>query len=491
MSGGKKAQRARPHRKAIQLLKRIKRRHVKIAIAGTLAASTLTLQPVKNALQTVRSTGELHLVGVSSPGTFFQQDGHVHGLQFELAQQFANELGVKLIVDPVDNSQRVINAIRKNQAQLALTGLTAEDPRLERLLVSDPVVEVRQQLIQRNDQDQPAGLVDLQNKVVAVVAGSTEAEHIKTLLSGLDGVRLVEVKQAQALDLLGLLDEGRVDFVAMNSQDFDAFRPLFPSLRDGMTLDRTDAMSWVFMKTEDKSLYQAAQDFLARKQADGTLDRLTAFYSNGKAFDSYGTKSFHRDIAQRLPRFQGDFEHKSREQGLDWRLLAAISYQESKWDPKAVSPTGVKGLMMLTQGTASMMGVKNREHPGQSIEGGSAYFKQILDKVPASVPEPDRTWMALAAYNMGPGHMIAARKLTARLKGDPNSWLDVSRNLRQLAQENRSKGKGAPDVGQALHYVQQVRRYYDAIALNTSVQRENVAVASLDFDITALDSRTR
>ncbi len=486
MTGGKKAQRARPHKRALRLLQRMNHRHIKLAIAGSLAATTLTLQPVQNALQQVRSTGELHLVGISSPSTFFQQDGHTHGLQFELAQQFANELGVKLVVDPVDNSQHVIKAISKNQAQLALTGLTSDDPRVKRLLVSDPVLEVRQLLIQRSDEFQPTDLADLKDHVIAVAANSSEAANIRKTLAGVPGVRLVEIQQVQPLDLLGLLDEGKVDYVAMNSQEFDAFRPLFPKLRDGMTMDRTDAVSWAFLKSDDQSLYQAAQEFLARKQADGTLERLSAFYSNGETFDNYGVKSFSNDIAQRLPHFQKDFEKQSTAVGLDWRLLAAIAYQESKWDPNAVSPTGVKGMMMLTKSTADMMGVKNRAHAAQSIQGGSAYFKRIMDQVPESVPEPDRTWMALAAYNMGPGHMIQARKLTRRLNGDANSWLDVSRNLRQLAQENRRRGKAAPDVGQALHYVQQVRRYYDAIALNTSVQRDSTRVAALDFNVTTL-----
>lgn len=472
-----------PHRQAIKMLKRINRKHIKVAVAGTLAASTLALQPMQNALDMVRSSGELHLVGVSSPSTFFQQDGHTHGLQFELAQQFANELGVKLIVDPVASPHRVLQAIRRNQAQLALTGITAEDPRLDRLRVSNPVIEVQQQLVQRNDQRLPKDISGLTGKVVGVVAGSTEAQHLKDSVRGVENVKIIEIRQGKSLDLLGLLDEGRVDFVAMNSREFDAFRPLFPNLRDSMSLERTDAVSWVFMKSADHSLYQAAQDFLARKQSDGTLQRLAEFYSNGNVFDSYGAKHFNRDIANRLPQFQSMFERESGATDVDWRLLAAIAYQESKWNPKAVSPTGVKGLMMLTQGTASMMGVKNREHAGQSIHGGSAYFKYIHDRMPESVSEPDRTWMALASYNMGPAHILRARKLTERNGGDANSWLDVSRNLRQLAADNRRQGRSVPDVGQGLHYVQQVRRYYDAIALNTQVTLGKTQVAALDFDI--------
>lgn len=483
MTGRKKTPRTRLHRKALKLFKRVGKRHAKAAAVGTLAITTLSLQPVQNALQEVRASGELHLVGISSPSSFYHQDGHTHGLQYELAQQFAQELGVKLVIDPVESPQRVLHAIRRNQAQLALTGLTSADPRLNRLRISDPVLQVQQQLIQRQGEFSPESAADLANRTIAVVAGSAEARAVRSEFANVPGLRLVEVSQGRSLDLLTLLDEGKVDYVSMSSQDFDAYRPLFPNLRDGYTLANPDAVSWVFMKSADQSLYQAAQEFLARKQADGTLERLAAFYSNGDAFDSYGAKSFNRDIAQRLPRYQGDFEKQSAENGVDWRLLAAIAYQESKWDPDAVSPTGVKGLMMLTQDTAEMMGVKNRTHAGQSIRGGATYFKRILDKVPASVPEPDRTWMALAAYNMGPGHMIQARKLTARLNGNPDSWLEVSRNLRQLAQDNRRKGKAAPDVGQALHYVQQVRRYYDAIALNTSFERDDSRMAALDYRI--------
>ncbi len=172
---------------------------------------------------------------------------------------------------------------------------------------------------------------------------------------------------------------------------------------------------------------------------------------------------------------------------LDWQLLAAISYQESKWDPNAVSPTGVRGLMMLTNATAAAMGVRDRTNPEQSIKGGAAYIKQVLNNIPDSVPQPDRTWMALAGYNMGPAHVNAARRLTARLGQNPDSWQDVAANLPRLVQENRANGRAVPDIRQALHYVQQIRRYYDAIALSTAESREQVQVADMNFRITTPD----
>ena len=151
---------------------------------------------------------------------------------------------------------------------------------------------------------------------------------------------------------------------------------------------------------------------------------------------------------------------------MDWRLLAAIGYQESKWDSTAISPTGVSGLMMLTKGTAKEMGVTNRDNPSQSIEGGAAYYKIIADKLPTTIHEPDRTWMTLAAYNMGYAHVLKARKISQAHGDDPDKWLDVSRHLRQL-----------PRASQALVYVQEVRRYYDALLLTTS---QDSWVASAD-----------
>ena len=139
MTSAKSKKRLKPHRKLMQQLQRLNSRHLRVTLGLSLAAGTMALQPTLNGLQQVRNSGELHLVGVSSATTFFQRDGRTHGLQFELAQQFANELGVRLVVDPVDDSQQVLRTVRRNQAQLALTELAAHDQRLSRLRVSAPL----------------------------------------------------------------------------------------------------------------------------------------------------------------------------------------------------------------------------------------------------------------------------------------------------------------------------------------------------------------
>src|SRR5690606_21592681 len=129
-------------------------------------------------------------------------------------------------------------------------------------------------------------------------------------------------------------------------------------------------------------------------------------------------------IQNRLPLYQKLLEESAAPHGLDWRLLAALAYQEPYWDPGLVSPTGERGFMMLTRDTAGQLGITNREDVAESIEGGARYLRQMLDRIPERIPWPDRLWFALAAYNVGLYHLEDARILTKRLGGDPDKWTD-------------------------------------------------------------------
>ncbi|MGH8370626.1 MAG: transglycosylase SLT domain-containing protein [Gammaproteobacteria bacterium] len=172
----------------------------------------------------------------------------------------------------------------------------------------------------------------------------------------------------------------------------------------------------------------------------------------------------------RLTRYRKAFETAATKYNLDWRLLAAMGYQESQWDENAVSPTGVKGLMMLTLDTADFLNVRDREDPVQSIFGGARYFSQILDQLPDDIKEPDRSWMGLAAYNLGIGHLFDARNLTRELGGNPNRWLDVRNSLPLLTQERwymRTK-HGYARGYETVAYVGNVRTYFDMLSWITN-----------------------
>jgi soluble lytic murein transglycosylase-like protein len=191
---------------------------------------------------------------------------------------------------------------------------------------------------------------------------------------------------------------------------------------------------------------------------DPSAPQLHSWHPHDGAWDM---TQFVDDAGERLPQFRTWFEQAGERSGLDWRLLAAMAYQESNWDPTAVSPTGVRGIMMLTLGTAEDMGVE-RDDPAQCIEGGAEYFAQILEHLPLRIHEPDRTDMALAAWNQGIGHLLDARVLAAQQGGSPNRWQDVRSAMLLLGDEQWASAAryGADHGEEAASFVNKVHAYY-------------------------------
>ncbi|TXJ07584.1 MAG: transporter substrate-binding domain-containing protein [Acinetobacter sp.] len=212
-------------------------------------------------------------------------------------------------------------------------------------------------------------------------------------------------------------------------------------------------LSWTF-KSADDPMAATATGYLCQSKQTGKIQQLASFYAQNY-LDQHSLKTVTRNLQQRLPIYKASFKQSARQNNLDWQFLAAIGYQESYLNPQSVSPTGVRGVMMLTQNTAKAMGVTDRENPTQSIQGGAKYFNLMLQKF-NDVPYPDRNWFALVAYNMGPG---AVNQIQGKLKKqgkDPNQWLNLYQYL-QSHQANNGRHK------QAIQYVKRIRVYLEHI----------------------------
>ena len=185
-------------------------------------------------------------------------------------------------------------------------------------------------------------------------------------------------------------------------------------------------------------------------------------YSHVEKFNYSDIRTFTRRVETHLPKYEKLFKEAAIRVGFDWRLLASIGYQESLWNPRAKSPTGVRGLMMLTRATARQMKVKNRLDPAQSIRGGAEYIARVHKKVPQRIPEPDRTWLALAAYNVGFGHVEDARIITQRHGGNPDRWIDVKESLPLLARKKwfEQTKYGYARGWEPVKYVENIRQYF-------------------------------
>ncbi|ASK33358.1 membrane-bound lytic murein transglycosylase MltF [Alloalcanivorax mobilis] len=441
-----------------------------LCVVGLVAA----MRPTPTALERVQARGELVVATRPSLTTVYQDPKGQTGMEYELANGFAERLGVRLRLVEMDTPAEVKYAVRRGKADLAAAGLTVTDERRQGLRFSTPYQQVDTLVMYRLGEARPKRIEDLIGKKVVVRAGSSHAEMLNQARLEHPALHFEQVENANAEQMLTLVEEGNADYTLINSNAYAIHRGLFPDLASGFTLGGDQDLAWAFSPSDDRSLYLAAQRYLTQMKAAGETQRLAdRFYGHVEQFDLYAARSFIRHLDDRLPLYTQDFQTAASDADFDWRLLAAVAYQESLWDAAAISPTGVQGLMMLTANTAREMGVDDRTDPAQSIQAGAAYLRKIHNRIPDRIQEPDRTWMALAAYNVGFGHLEDARVLTERQGDDPDNWQAVKQRLPLLSQSAYAKQLryGRAPGGQAALYVRHIRRYYDLLVWADNSER--------------------
>jgi membrane-bound lytic murein transglycosylase F len=221
----------------------------------------------------------------------------------------------------------------------------------------------------------------------------------------------------------------------VDAREFSFARHLYPDVLVGFALPEERPVQWM-VRHDAPGLLASVDAFFRDLRASGRLAQLLQQGSGDtRRFAYEESREFQEHVAERLPRYRAWFEKAASASGLDWRLLAAVGYQESKWDPRAQSDDGARGVMMLTADTAQALGLKDRTDAEQNIYAGARYLAQVRAKVPERIAEPDRTWLTVAAYNVGFGHLEDARVLTQSQGKDPDSWAEVRLRLPLLAQE--------------------------------------------------------
>jgi membrane-bound lytic murein transglycosylase F len=465
-------------------LKRLKINYILIGVVALLLA--LALWPniawrggQGGQLEAIKARGELRVSTLNSPLTYFTTPQGPSGLDYELAKSFANYLGVKLVVIPHQNINDLFDDLDDDNADILAAGLIYNRDRLSRSSTGPAYYSVSQQLVYRLGTTRPKTFADIKGKL-AVASGSAHVSTLKQLKqSKYPDLSWEASSDMTSKELLEQVADGKLDYTIGDSVTIALLQRIHPQLAVAFDITDEEPVTWYLKRSDDDSLYAALLDFYSQRVEDGTLARLEEKYlGHVGSFDYVDTKTFLSAIDSVLPTFRSLFEKYASE--IDWKLLAAIAYQESHWNPQATSPTGVRGLMMLTRATAEGLGVTDRLDPEQSIQGGALYLQRLMEKVPDTVPEDERIWFALAAYNMGWGHMLDARKLTKSQQGNPDSWVDVKQRLPMLSQKRYypSLTYGYARGREAYNYVENIRRYQVSL-VGYLLEKEKKAVEAM------------
>ncbi|MGQ0286468.1 membrane-bound lytic murein transglycosylase MltF [Pasteurellaceae bacterium 22721_9_1] len=400
---------------------------------------------------------------INNPVSYFIHANGQAGLEYELSKAFADYLDVNLEIKTLDNSQSLFDALNKNEIDIAAANLFYQPQRTDHFQIGPAYYSASWQLVYRKGEARPTSLDQLNGRLV--IAGGSELEQ---LLQNKQEKHpqltwKVENKYTQE-ELLLQLAEGKIDYTIANSIDVSAAKQIKPQL--GVAFDVTDesTVHWYLPNSSYSELQAALLDFMNNALESGLIAKIEEKYFNHfSKFDYVDMRSYTNAIETILPKYTALFQKYQGD--LNWQLLAAIAYQESHWDKDATSPTGVRGIMMLTKATADRMKITDRTDPEQSIKAGSGYLHWLISQVPDTVPQEDRIWFALSAYNMGLGHMLDARRLTKNLGGDPDNWLDVKKNLPLLAEKRyyANLKYGYARGYEAFQYVENIRRYMNSI----------------------------
>ncbi len=439
---------------------------LKLSIAAVAAGLLATCSKPPDLLTQIKKLGVLRVVTRNSPNAFFSgANDEPEGPEYELVRRFAQDLGVRLILTPRRKFPDIYAMVYNGHADIAAAALTVPLQPMEDLSYGPVYQRIREHLIFRRGGFKPRSLAEVGNRHLEVAAGSSHARNLHDQRSLLPTLAWVENGNTETLELLEKVANGEIDFTIADSNEFAQARDANPELAVAFDFAGEQQLAWG-LSSRDDSLMNEVRRYFARVAIRGDLGEIMKrYYGRGEKLQFVGARGVMRHIQGRLPMLREWFEAAATSVGEDWRLLAAIGYQESKWDPSAASNNGAVGIMQLTEQTAQRVKVANRADPRTNIFGGALYLKQVRDLIPDHVPEPDRTWFALASYNVGYGHLEDARILTQTLGRDPDSWQDVRDSLPMLAQERwySQAEHGYARGWEPVRYVDNVRGYRDLL----------------------------
>jgi membrane-bound lytic murein transglycosylase F len=440
-------------------------RWTKLTIAVSAAALLSSYAPLPSLVDQIKTLGELRVVTRTSPLVFYRgPDEAPQGPEYELAQRFADELGVRLKIMPMRTYAEIYKALTTGRAHLAAAGLKVPGEDIPGIEFGPAYQIVREHLIYRRSATRPNSLADIRNADLEIAAGSSHAQALRAARNRLPALAWVENASTDSQGLLDGVADGSIDYTIADSSEFVMAHDAHPDLRIAFDFPGERSIAWA-ASNRDLSFMRDVNSYFDRLRTGGQLAAITQRYYRSDDLEGVGERTFMGHLQSRLPLYQKWFVEAAEQSDQDWRLLAAMGYQESKWNPSAASGSGAKGLMQLTGGTATETRVTNPTNARESIFGGARYLREVYDKIPAHVSEPDRTWFALAAYNIGYGHLEDARVLAQKAGRDPDSWHDVREFLPLLEQEEwyGKTQNGYARGSEPVHYVDNVRGYRDLL----------------------------
>lgn len=436
-----------------------------IVLGGLLTMSACNQPPTPNDLETLRSLGELVMITRNNSACYYEGPHGPAGFEYDLAKAFADHLGLDLRVRIIEAEADMIAALRADQGDIIAAGFPFGRQSARALALGPGYMAVRQQVVGHRGGPEIQNEKILEAYTLWMTDSSAPMDDLETLRQTHPGVSGQMLTAYNAEDLLRMVWRRSLPLAVVDSNTMAMNHYYYPELTILMTLGPARQLKWA-TNPRKHLLMRTINTWFGRKSTREMIRGLgDHYYGHLKSFDYVDLVRYRRRINIRLPRYRPFFEAAAKKYEMDWRLVAALAYQESHWDPRAQSYTGVRGIMMLTRETAASMGLEDRLDVEPSILAGTRYLARLHRQVDPAVPEPDRTFMALAAYNIGFGHLQDARILAGRFGKPHNRWHGVRSVFPLLRQKKyyRTLDHRYARGHEAVIFVDRIRTYYQML----------------------------
>lgn len=429
----------------------------------------------------IKHTKTLNVVFLNSLSTYYMGINKEEGFEYDMLKSYAKSLGVELNITVAQTTKEALDLYKNQHPHIVSAGITKTKEREKEFSFGPSYFEVQEQIIcNRNilkHKRMPKNLQELSNFELMIAKDSIYQNTLNSLLKNKNELNITLTNRFSTEEIVAKVAANEVDCSIVNSNIYAINLKYFPEIALAFAISDRKQLAWILDENATDLKADMYKWFNIYNQSGKLAELQDHYYGNLLFFDYYGTKVFYKRLKTRLPKFLKYFKEASQYYGIPWRLLAAISYQESHWDPNARSFTGVRGLMMLTQKTAKLLGVKNRRDPQQSIVGGTRHIKQMIKFVPKDIEGENRIKFALAAYNLGLGHIYDAQTLAQKLNLDETSWNDLKKVLPLLAYKKYYKDLkyGYARGSEAIQYVESIYNYRNIlqnIDKNSSISLE-------------------
>ncbi len=433
------------------------------------------IKEIKTTLfQKIKEKKRLDVLILNSPTVYYIGDDRELGFEYELISAYAKDIGVDLNLTIVYTINEALQKTREGLGDITVSSITLTEDRNKEFTFGPQYYSTREQLICSNalyrKKTMPRDYEDLIGLNIVVGKDTSYERTLNKLVEEIDGFGFNVSETYSTEELFELVQNDTIDCTVSDANLFTINQRFYPKLVKTLVLGERKNLAWILRKG-DNSLNDSLLKWLNTYERSGKMEELKDFYySYFGLFDYYDNMIFTKRIKNRLPKYIKHFKEAGNKYNIPWILLASLSYQESHWNPKAKSHTGVRGMMMITRATAKHLGVKNRLNAKESIYGGAKYLRELEKRFSPKIKGKNRWAFTLAAYNVGMGHIHDAQTLARKLNKNPYSWKDIKRILPLLTQKKYYKNLkyGYARGNEPVAYVDSIQGYINILVKNSS-----------------------